>query len=90
VTATVQDLSPPLAPHVAAGSKMDQGGRGLVIVDLLSSDWGVTNRTLTDPSRCGPALQPGTAEPRPRDHSQRQPWGDGPTPPTPPTPGLVC
>jgi len=43
VTVTVQDLSP-LVPLVAAGSKMDPGGRGLVIVDLLSSHWGVTNR----------------------------------------------
>jgi anti-sigma regulatory factor (Ser/Thr protein kinase) len=43
VTLIVWDLSP-LVPVMAAGEAMDGGGRGLVIVDVLSRDWGVTSR----------------------------------------------
>jgi anti-sigma regulatory factor (Ser/Thr protein kinase) len=42
VTLIVSDLSP-LVPVMAAGEAMDGGGRGLLIVDVLSRDWGVTN-----------------------------------------------
>lgn len=43
VTLTVRDLSP-IVPLMAAGGVMDVGGRGLLIVDLLSRDWGVVRR----------------------------------------------
>jgi anti-sigma regulatory factor (Ser/Thr protein kinase) len=43
VTLTVQDLSP-LVPVMGAADTMDGGGRGLVIIDVVSSEWGVTSR----------------------------------------------
>lgn len=39
----VRDLSP-VVPVIGAAEAMDGGGRGLIIVDVLSSDWGVTSR----------------------------------------------
>lgn len=40
VRLTVQDLSPQV-PVMATPAAMDGGGRGLVIVDVLSREWGV-------------------------------------------------
>jgi anti-sigma regulatory factor (Ser/Thr protein kinase) len=42
VTLTVRDLSPSV-PVMGAADTMDGGGRGLVIVDILSRAWGVTS-----------------------------------------------
>ncbi len=43
VTVVVSDLSPSV-PVLAPAEAMGGGGRGLVIVDLLSRAWGVTSR----------------------------------------------
>ncbi len=42
VTLTVRDFSP-LVPVLTTADRWDPGGRGLVIVDVVSDDWGVTH-----------------------------------------------
>ncbi|WP_398862884.1 ATP-binding protein [Streptomyces pakalii] len=68
--------SSPAAPLAITGDPLDDGGRGLVLVDAVTDEWGVIKRwdgggktvwfeCLTPPERGGSRFRTARPEPRP-------------------------